>query len=81
MYYYMFVLLKRGFPHSPSTQAQQEAMDKALAARKQHLTEMRDRIRAKNDKIKKANTARLGSRPPTSDGRASSTQLPSLLGF
>lgn len=61
--------------------AQQEAMDKALAARKQHLTEMRDRIRAKNDKIKKANTARLGSRPPTSDGRASSTQLPSLLGF
>lgn len=61
--------------------AQQEAMDKALAARKQHLTEMRDRIRAKNDKIKRANQNRFAGRPPTSDGRKSSTQLPSLLGF
>jgi len=61
--------------------AQQEAMDKALAARKQHLEEMRDRIRAKNEKIKRANSERFGSRPPTSDGRKSSTQLPSLLGF
>lgn len=61
--------------------AQQEAMDRAMAARKQHLTEMRDRIRAKNEKIKRANADKFGSRPPTSDGRRSSNQLPSLLGF
>jgi len=61
--------------------AQQEAMDRAMAARKQHLTEMRDRIRAKNEKIKRANADNFGSRPPTSDGRRSSNQLPSLLGF
>lgn len=47
--------------------AQQEAMDRAMAARKQHLTEMRDRIRAKNEKIKRANADRFGNRPPTSD--------------
>ena len=57
------------------------AMDKALAARKQHLTEMRDKIRAKNEKIKKANNERFASRPGTSDSHRSANQLPTLLGF
>lgn len=62
--------------------AQQGAMDKALAARKQHLEEMRDRIRAKNAKIRKANTQPRfgGSRPTTSDS-SRSDKLPGLLGF
>jgi len=66
-------------------QAQQAAMNKALAARKQHLEEMRDRIKAKNEKIKRANAQRFGgppgSRPGTSDSHRSSNQLPSLLSF
>jgi len=62
--------------------AQDAAMGKAMAARKQHLEEMRDRIRTKNEKIKKANQAQGvrfdDSRPPTADR---TNKLPSLLGF
>ena len=69
-------------PHNSVPQAQQAAMNKALAARKQHLEEMRDRIRAKNEKIKRANADKFGgSRPGTSDSHRSANQLPSLLSF
>lgn len=64
--------------------AQNTAMDKAMAARKQHLEEMRDRIRAKNEKIRTANVAGKfdASRPGTADRYSSNeNKLPNLLGF
>jgi len=64
--------------------AQDGAMEKAMEARKQHLEEMRDRIRAKNEKIRRANTVgKFDSRPPTADrySSASDNKLPGLLGF
>jgi len=72
--------------------AQDGAMEKAMLARKQHLEEMRDKIRAKNEKIDRAAAMKLRrgqpspsmgsnsmSRPTTSG--SDQPKLPSLLGF
>jgi len=72
--------------------AQDGAMEKAMLARKQHLEEMRDKIRAKNEKIERAAAMKLRrgqpspsmgsnsmSRPTTSG--SDQPKLPSLLGF
>lgn len=73
--------------------AQDGAMEKAMLARKQHLEEMRDKIRAKNEKIDRAAAMKLRRGQPSpgmsrsnsmvrpSTSGSDQPKLPSLLGF